>query len=93
MKHMIAEATAYEGRHRQCGVTDGDGVVCNLPSIHPGVVHAERLNPHHQLAPGNLWAQWRSVLAEDEAGRGDHPARPSGYRGRHRRGERRCGHA
>lgn len=84
---MTAEATAYEGRHRWCGVTDGDGV-CNLPSIHPGVVHAQRLDPHRQLAPGNLWAQWRSVLAGDEAGRGDHPARPSGYRGRHRRGKR-----
>lgn len=48
-------------RKQVCGVRDGDHGQCTLPAGHGNgsVVHTE-------MRDGKLWAQWRSVLPEDE---------------------------
>lgn len=49
----------YVGRRRVCGATDGSGNVCDLHAGHYGAIHREHRG-------GKLWAEWRSVLPEDE---------------------------
>lgn len=48
-----------------CLVRDGDYGVCNMLRDHPGVIHTER------LPNGQIYAQWRSILPEDELDRAD----------------------
>lgn len=57
----VALPTVIVVRKQLCGVRDGDHGECNLLAGHGGgsVIHTE-------WRDGKIWANWRSVLWEDE---------------------------